>query len=78
MVPYTLTLTVSDGVDLPVRDSMTVKVYDDACKAARVGMSLADDNQTDLNGDCISSLEDFAAVALKWLKNSGLTSPQHK
>ena len=78
METFTLTFSVSDGVDMPVRDTMKVKVYDDSCKAARLGMSLAENNITDLNGDCISSLEDFAAIALKWLNNTGLASPQHK
>ena len=78
MAAFTLELTISDGADLPVRDTMTIKVYDDSCQAARLGMSLAEDNPTDLNGDCISNFEDFAAVALKWLNNTGLASPQHK
>jgi hypothetical protein len=78
MAIFTLELTISDGVDMPVRDTMTIKVYDDPCQAARLGMSLAADNPTDLNGDCITSFEDFAAVALKWLNNNGLASPQHK
>ena len=78
MEVFTLELSISDGVDMPDRDTMTIKVYDDACKAARLGMSLAESNPTDLNGDCISSLEDFALIALKWLENTGLAWPQHK
>jgi hypothetical protein len=75
---FKLELTISDGVDLLVRDSMTIEVYDDTCKAARLGMSLAEDNPTDLDGDCVTGIEDVAAVALKWLNDEGLASPQHK
>jgi len=78
--PYavTLTLTVNDGENPPVTDTMTIDVYDDACEATRLGMSLAANNATDINGDCKTSLEDLAEIAARWLNDTGLAEPQPK
>jgi len=75
---FTLAMTIGDGVDLPVRETMDIKVYDDSCKAARVGMSLDVSNPTDLTGDCITNLEDIAKIALEWLVDNGMASPMRK
>ena len=75
----TLTLAVNDeGNPTPVTDSMTIDVYDDACKAARIGIGLAEYYPADFNGNCITDLEDLAVMAAKWLDNTGLTEPVAK
>ncbi|MCK4293917.1 MAG: hypothetical protein KAY65_12020, partial [Planctomycetes bacterium] len=75
--PYAvkLTLTVNDGENPPVTDTMTIDVYDDACKAARLGMGLAANNPGDFDGNCITDFEDLAVMTTKWLNDTGLTEP---
>ena len=72
-----LTLTVNDGENPPVRNAMTIDVYDDACKAA-IGKGLGADNPGDFDGDCITSFTDLAVMATKWLNDTGLTGPVPK
>ncbi len=69
-----LTLTVNDGVNPPVTDSIRIDVYDDACLAA-IGKGLSADNPTDFDGNCITNFEDLAVMATKWLNDTGLTEP---
>jgi len=72
-VSVALKLTVNDGESPPVTDIMTIKVYDDACKAANAdGMHKYD--STDLNKDCITNFEDFALMA--WLYDYTITEAQ--
>ena len=75
-VTVTLTLTVNDGVDPPVTNTMKIDVYDDACKAA-VG-SGAELDPGDFNGNCITDLDDLAVMALAWLEDHSLTEPAIK
>jgi hypothetical protein len=70
----TLTLVVHDGVHPSVQDTMTINVYDDACKAA-IGKGLAADNPADLDGNCVIDLKDLALMATKWLNDTGLRGP---
>jgi alpha-galactosidase len=77
-VSVALKLTVNDGENQPVTDIMTIKVYDDACEATRLGMSLAANNAADISGDCEISLKDLAETAAKWLNDTGLAGPQPK
>jgi len=74
MATVTLRLTVDDGSGVPVSDSLTIDVYDDACKAT-VGQGTAADNQTDLNKDCITDLLDLVELASQWLNETGLAAP---
>jgi len=79
--PYTVSLRLAvTAVDepTPVRDAMVVKVYKDACAAARLGMSLGVNNPADINRDCKTDLEDLAEIAAKWLNDTGLAEPQPK
>ena len=69
-----LTLTVNDGVNPPVTDSIRIDVYDDACLAA-IGKGLAADNPGDFDGNCITGLGDLAVMATKWLNDTGLREP---
>ena len=75
--PVTLTLTVHDGVHPPVDDTMTMDVYDDACKAA-IGKGTAVDNPADFDGNCITDFKDFAVMATTWLDDYALTEPVAK
>ncbi len=77
-ITVTLTLVFDDGLTVPVQDTMTIDVYDDACKAT-LGAGKRADNPTDIAGDdCITNLEDFAVMAAKWLNDTGLTAPVPK
>jgi hypothetical protein len=87
-----LTLAVNDESNPPVEDTMTIDVYDDACKAAIGAGATYDPSDTDKN--CItdvkdlgalttswpvsSNLEDYAALAAKWLVDYALTAPVPK
>jgi alpha-galactosidase len=73
--PVRLTLTVNDGENPPVANSLTIDVYDDACEATRVGKGLAADNPGDFDENCITDFEDLAVMAAKWLNDTGLTGP---
>ena len=68
-----LRLTVNDGVNEPVTDSIFIDVYDDACKATRLGMGIM--NKSDLDGNCITGLEELTMAAMNWLKDNSLTEP---
>ena len=74
--PVTLTLAVNDTgrLDPPVQDTMTIDVYDDACKAA-IGASLAADHSTDIDKNCITNIKDVALMAKTWLVDNALTVP---
>jgi outer membrane protein assembly factor BamB len=75
----TLTLAVSDaGNPTPVTDSMTIDVYDDACKATIIGKGLAADNPTDLDNNCITDLKDLSMMLTTWLVNYALPAPVPK
>lgn len=72
----TLTLAVSDVVHQdPVIDTMTIDVYDDACKAANADGTHEFDS-TDLNQDCITDFLDFAWMAAAWLNDYTITEAQ--
>jgi hypothetical protein len=66
-------LAVNDGVNDPVADIAVIDVYDDACKATRIGLGIK--GEYDLNGNCVTDLADFAAAALTWLNDNSLTAP---
>ncbi|MHC4323567.1 MAG: hypothetical protein ACYSUX_04765 [Planctomycetota bacterium] len=65
---------VGSGKD-DVIDTVTIDVYDNACKAANAdGMHNYD--STDLNKDCITDFEDFAIMATAWLYDYTITEAQ--
>jgi hypothetical protein len=74
MVTVELTLAVGDGANDPAEDTMTIDVYDDACRMA-VALDPAAIEATDFNADCITNLADFAILALEWLGEYALTEP---
>jgi len=73
--PSVVTLTVAvntkGGIGPPVTDTMTIDVYDDACKAA-IGKGFAADHLTDIDGNCITDLGDLAVMGAAWLENGKL------
>lgn len=73
----TLTLSVNDesNPDL-VTDTMTIDVYDTACKATRLGKGVT--QATDFSGNCVADLPDLAIMAMKWLTGNPLTAPVTK
>jgi alpha-galactosidase len=72
----TLTLAVNDETNTtPVTDTMTIDVYATACIASRFGLGGAEDNPGDLDADCDTDLQDFAAFAAAWLNVTGLDEP---
>jgi len=68
--PSVVTLRVV--VDDEYEDTMTIDVYDDACKAT-IGAGLAADNPTDFDENCITGFGDIAEMAKKWLIDNALT-----
>ncbi|MCF7956171.1 MAG: DUF6288 domain-containing protein, partial [Phycisphaerae bacterium] len=76
----TLTLAVNNQgrAGTPVEDSMSVYVYDDACQMVRIGQGKATDNPTDLDGNCITDLADFAELAAEWLGGEALPAAIQK
>ncbi|MCK4784217.1 MAG: hypothetical protein KAV87_10735 [Desulfobacteraceae bacterium] len=68
-----LTLTVTRPGSIPIPDTMTIDVYDDACEAAKAVGTVLD--ETDFDANCITNLADFAEMALTWLDDYTLTAP---
>lgn len=73
----TLTLTVTQPGKEPVESSMTIDVYDDACKAA-LGAGTTTIGPADFNANCLIGLEDFAQMAAAWLVDFTLIEPIEK
>jgi hypothetical protein len=77
-VPVTLTLEAIDDsiVPPPHEDTVTIDVYDTPCSAARIGLSLAEENQGDIvsdsdsRPDCVTNIYDLEEMVLKWLDTS--------
>jgi MOSC domain-containing protein YiiM len=57
---------------------MRIKVYDDACEAARIGKGLAAENPGDFDENCITDGIDLNDLAAKWLTGDALTAPVAK
>ena len=76
--PTTVTITLAVNnkgrTEPDVENTLEIDVYDDVCKAT-IAMGLAEDNPTDLNGDCITDLRDFAVMAAAWLNDTKSTGP---
>jgi hypothetical protein len=72
----TVTLAVNNvGSTRPdVTDSMTIDVYDDACKAA-IANNPSVIESTDFDSNCITELNDLAQMAAAWLENYTLDAP---
>jgi hypothetical protein len=72
-----MTLAVTLEGKAPVKDSMTIDVYDDACAAA-LDLGLTTIDTTDLDGNCITAFPDFAVMATTWLDDYTLTEAAAK
>ncbi|MBN2514377.1 MAG: PKD domain-containing protein [Sedimentisphaerales bacterium] len=66
-----LTATDDDGSDSEI---MEVRVYADACAAAKASPAGYTKPAYDFNNDCIENLLDFAAFAGKWLEDLRLSA----
>ena len=73
MAAVMVRLTVDNGVDDPVTDSVRIEVYDNACLATRDGLGII--NEYDLSGNCIVDIGDVVIMASKWLEDNSLTDP---
>jgi hypothetical protein len=76
--PYvTLTCSVTDEANPTITntDTVVLRVYADACTAARVGAGRAALYPMDFTSDCVINLSDFADVAEQWLVDYALTDP---
>lgn len=67
MLTVTLTLTADDGSYDPVSASVEIDVYKDACDMTKNGVGTPVE-QTDLNADCITDIDDLILIADQWLE----------
>jgi hypothetical protein len=72
-----LKLTVTQSGKEYVESSMTIEVYDDACKAA-VGIGTTVIGSSDFNANCVTGLEDLARMVANWLVDFSLTGSVDK
>ncbi len=72
-----LTLTVTQPGKEPIESSMTIDVYDDACRAA-LGAGKATIKPGDFNANCVTDLEDLSSMVSEWLVDFSLTAPVDK
>ena len=77
VVKMTLAVNKAGRTELPAKDTMTIDVYDDGCKAA-IGAGLATDNPTDFDENCITGFGDLDEMAAKWLNDHTLTEAEPK
>jgi len=73
----TMTFLVGSSGKMSVFDSMTIEVYDDACKAS-IAVEESEHNPADINGDCAVDLYDCALLAASWLSDVSLSEPFSK
>jgi hypothetical protein len=75
---YELTVTATDDIGSD-SDTVEINLYDDACEAARVGLSLGAEHPGDIVSDsdswpdCITDIYDLSEMALKWLLDTSPT-----
>ncbi|MCF7956333.1 MAG: hypothetical protein K9M75_11060 [Phycisphaerae bacterium] len=74
VVKLMLSVTI-DGVEGVVEEDINIDVYDDSCAAAVAIGTAAIFNPADFNQDCITDIQDLAAIAAEWLNNYSLTAP---
>jgi len=75
VVRMTLAVNNAGRLEPPVKDIMTIDVYDDGCKAA-IGAGLAADNPADFDENCITDFGDLAETAATWLTDHALTEAE--
>jgi len=77
-VTITLAINKEGREAADIEDTMTIDVYDDACKAM-IGAGEGAVDPADIDGNCTTNLADFAVVAETWLIDHGvLTEPTPK
>jgi hypothetical protein len=70
-----VTVAVNDAVTPPVRNTISIDVYDNACKAKLATLTGAESNAGDINDDCVTDVRDFGLVSAAWLINTELDEP---
>ena len=73
----TMTLAVTLPGKDPVKDTMTIDVYDNSCLAAEA-VGPVELDPTDIDGNCITNFDDFAVMATTWLYDYTSTGPVAK
>jgi hypothetical protein len=69
---YVLQLYARDATMLEDTDAIEIKVYNDACEAAKNSPDGYTAPPYDFNGDCIENFLDFAMFAERWLEDATL------
>ena len=78
MVILTLAVNNVGSSEPDITDTMTVYVYDDACKAA-IAAGLGSEQLTDIKGSsCRTDLQDLAELGRTWLADTSLPAPEAK
>lgn len=74
--PFTVTVTVDDGLNVSNSASVQLDCADNPCQAARA-IGRGADYPGDIPGalDCKVNLDDFARIASQWLTDYSLTAP---
>ncbi|MCF7954621.1 MAG: hypothetical protein K9M75_02350 [Phycisphaerae bacterium] len=73
----TIALAVTRPGSVAITDTITIDVYDDACTAG-IAAGVAVFDKTDMDGNCITDLADFAVLADDWLEDYAITAPVDK
>lgn len=73
--PFTVTVTVGDGFNVPDSASITHDCAESPCQAATAIIHLNDLHPADIAVDCVVNLTDFAAIAREWLTDYTLSGP---
>jgi len=60
-----------------VKNAVMIDVYDTGCKSA-IGKGLSAEHPTDIDGNCITDIADFAELALQWLNSEVLAGALKK
>ncbi len=70
---YKVRLTGTDKDKSPGTDLMEIRVYVDACSAAKANPNGYTKPQFDFDNNCIENLNDFSLFASKWLEDASLS-----
>lgn len=73
--PFTVTVTVDDGLNPTASASVTHDCANSPCQAATAVINLDELYPGDIVVDCKIDLVDFAAIARQWLTDYALTGP---
>ena len=72
---YTVTLTVTDGANQTVSDSVIVKVAETPCAASQLLSTWGGFNTYDINQDCKVNFDDLTDLIVEWLDDVNIVEP---